>query len=190
MKITSAVFVRGARGENDILNDGIPQIAFIGRANAGKSSLINSFTGVKNLAITSSTPGRTQELNIFLINKKFYFIDLPGYGYAKATFDKWKEMNKLIYWYLIESPYEPKVVLIIDAEIGPTEDDMGVLKFLEEKGKDIVIVANKVDKIKKSQYLNQLKKIKEKMPGHKVFPYSSKEKLGIGELSAELLGRR
>lgn len=190
MKITSAVFVRGARGENDILNDGIPQIAFIGRANAGKSSLINSFTGVKNLAITSSTPGRTQELNIFLINKKFYFIDLPGYGYAKATFDKWKEMNKLIYWYLIESSYEPKIVLIVDAEIGPTEDDMGVLKYLEEKGKDIVIVANKVDKIKKSQYLNQLNKIRDKMPGHKVFPYSSKEKIGIGELSGELLGRR
>lgn len=182
--------MRGARGENDILDDGIPQIAFIGRANAGKSSLINSFTGVKDLALTSSTPGRTQELNIFLINKSTYFVDLPGYGYAKTTFDKWKKMNQVIYWYLFESPYEPKVVLIIDGEIGPTEDDMGVLKFLEERGKDIVIVANKVDKIKKSQYLNQLKKIREKMVGHKVFPYSSKEKLGIGELSAELLGRR
>ncbi len=69
--------------------------------------------------------------------------------------------RKVIYWYLFWSPYEPKVLLIIDGEIGPTEDDMGVLKFLEERGRDIVIVANKVDKIKKSQYVNQLKKIRE-----------------------------
>jgi len=182
--------MRGVRGNNDILDDGIPQIAFVGRSNVGKSSLINSFTGVKGLAVTSSTPGRTQELNVFLINKSVYFVDLPGYGFAKTTFENWQKVNKLIYWYLFNSVYNPRIVLIIDAEIGPTEDDLGVLKFMEERGKDIIVVANKVDKIKKSQYKNQLKKIREQVVGHKVFEYSSKMKIGIGELSHELFGRR
>jgi GTP-binding protein len=190
MKMTSAVFMRGIKGDNDILEDGVPQIAFIGRSNAGKSSLINSFTGVKGLARTSSTPGRTQELNVFMINKTHYFIDLPGYGFAKTTFEAWQKLNKMIYWYLFNSSHNPKVVLIIDAEIGPTPDDLGMLKFLEERSKDIVVVANKVDKIKKTQYQNQLKKITAQMPGHKVIPYSSKANVGVGELSHEILGRR
>ena len=182
--------MRGLVGDDEILHDGLPQIAFIGRSNAGKSSLINSFTGVSGLARTSSTPGRTQEINVFKINKNTYFVDLPGYGFTKTSIHKWKEINKLIYWYLFESLHNPKVVMIIDGEIGPTKDDLRVLKFLEEKGKDIVIVANKVDKIKKSQYLNQLKKLQNIFIGHKVFPYSSKTKIGIGELSDELFGRR
>ena len=190
MKITSALFMRGLTGDDEILKDGLLQIAFIGRSNAGKSSLINSLTGVVNLARTSSTPGRTQELNIFKINKNFYLVDLPGYGFAKTSIEKWREINKLIYWYLFESDYDPRVVMIIDGEIGPTIDDLRVLKFLEDTGKDIVIVANKVDKIKKSQYYNQIKKLQTKFIGHKVFPYSSKTKVGIGELSDELFGRR
>ena len=190
MKISSAVFKRGIRGPEDVLRDTLPQIAFIGRANAGKSSLINSFTGVGGLARTSSTPGRTQELNVFLINNNTYLIDFPGYGYAKTTFENWQNMNKLMHWYLFESDFNPRIVLIIDGEIGPTKDDLGVLSYLEDKGKDILVVANKVDKIKKSQYLNQMKKIQEQVVGHKVMPYSSKAKIGIGELSAELFGRR
>lgn len=190
MRITSTEFMRGLKGDDDIFYDEVPQIAFIGRSNAGKSSLINSLTGVKGLARTSSTPGRTQELNVFMINKSHYFIDLPGYGFAKTTFENWQKLNRLINWYLFESPHNPKVVLIVDAGVGPTKDDLGMLNFLEKNGKEIVVVANKVDKIKKSQYLNQLKKIGEEMIGHKVIPYSSKTKIGIGELSDELLGRR
>ncbi|MFA7285423.1 MAG: ribosome biogenesis GTP-binding protein YihA/YsxC [Candidatus Paceibacterota bacterium] len=190
MKIKSAVFLRGVKGSNDMLDDGVPQVAFIGRSNAGKSSLINSFTGVKNLARTSSTPGRTQELNIFKINNSVYFIDLPGYGFAKTSFEKWKSINKLLYWYLFDSHHDPIVVVIIDGEIGPTKDDLGMIRSLEEAGREIVVVANKVDKIKNSQYKNQLKKIEDMLYGHRVFPYSSKEKIGIGELSDYLLGRR
>lgn len=190
MKIKSAVFMRGVKGDNPMLDDGVPQVAFIGRSNAGKSSLINSFTGVADLARTSATPGRTQELNIFKINNSHYFIDLPGYGFAKTTFEAWQKLNKLIYWYLFQSGHDPKVVLIIDSNIGPTPDDLGMLKFLEENGREIVVVANKVDNIKSSQYLNQIKKIREQIVGHKVIPYSSKTKVGIGELSDEVLGRR
>lgn len=137
MKITSAVFRRGIKGDNPILEDRVPQIAFIGRSNAGKSSLINSLTGVKNLAISSKTPGRTQEINVFLINNTHYFLDLPGYGYTKTKVEIFEKLGKLIYWYLFNSGYNPKVVLLIDAEIGPTESDLEMLHELEKAGRDI-----------------------------------------------------
>ncbi|MCA9360473.1 ribosome biogenesis GTP-binding protein YsxC [Candidatus Kaiserbacteria bacterium] len=187
MKITSAVFKRGIVEDNEILKDGMSQIAFIGRSNAGKSSLLNSLTAKKNLAITSNTPGRTKEINIFLINGTHYFLDLPGYGYAKASGATLEKLSQLIYWYLFESNYSQKVVLIIDAFVGPTDDDLGMLRALEEAGKEIVVVANKVDKIKKSQYRNQLDKLKAQLVGHKLFPYSTKTKFGMPELLDELL---
>ncbi len=187
MKITSAVFIKGVMGDDAILEDGTPQIAFIGRSNAGKSSLINSLTGRTKLAITSSTPGRTKELNVFKINNTHYFIDLPGYGYAKTGGQALEKLNKLIVWYLLESKHTPKVVLLIDANVGPTVNDLETLKELESTGKDIVVVANKVDKIRKSYYLNHMKKLQEKVQGHKLLPYSSVTKVGIDQLQAELL---
>jgi GTP-binding protein len=187
MKITSAVFVKGVMGDDAILEDGTPQIAFIGRSNAGKSSLINSLTGKKNLAITSNTPGRTKEINVFKINNTHYFVDLPGYGYAKTGGKDLEKLNKLIVWYLLESKHQPKVVLLIDSFVGPTADDLATLKELERTGKDIVVVANKVDKIKKSHYLNHMKKLGQQIKGHKLFPYSSETKVGVEELTAELL---
>lgn len=187
MKITSARFLRGVKGDNGILENGIPQIAFIGRSNVGKSSLLNSLTGSKNLAITSKTPGRTQEINVFLINETHYFLDLPGYGFAKTETKIWEKLGKLIYWYLFDSKHNPRVVLLIDAEIGPTHSDLEMLRELEKAGKDIIVVLNKVDKIKKSQYLNQLKKLNQIFNGHKLFPFSSKTKVGIEDLTEELL---
>mgnify|MGYP001574893479 CR=1 FL=1 len=186
MKITSAVFKKGLKGEDSILDDGIPQVAFIGRSNAGKSSTINSLTKVKDLARTSAFPGRTQELNVFLINKRLYIVDLPGYGFARASLGSLQKLNKLIYWYLFDSRFDAKVVLIIDANVGPTADDLGMLKALEDNGKEIVIVANKIDKIKKSEYKKQMIMIADKMPGHKIIPYSSKTKIGMGDLSTEI----
>jgi len=187
MKITSAKFIRGILGDNKILDAHLPQVAFIGRSNAGKSSLLNSLTGVKNLAITSNTPGRTKEINVFLINSTHHFMDLPGYGFAKAEGKTLEKLGKLIFWYLFDSGYNPKVVLIVDAEIGPTASDLEMLRELENANKDIVIVLNKVDKIKKSQYQNQLKKLALQLHGHTLFPYSSKTKVGIKELTEELL---
>lgn len=181
--------MRGIKGDNDILEDGIRQIAFIGRSNAGKSSLINSLTNMKDLARTSHTPGRTQELNVFKINNDCYFVDLPGYGYAETSRTTFEKINKLVFWYLFDSKHNPRVVLIIDAEIGMTESDQGMLEALEKAGRDIVVVANKVDKVKKSHYNLQLKKIQEQFDGHKVIAYSSKTNIGKGELTEELLGR-
>lgn len=187
MKITTAKFVRGIMGSDEILEDGTPQIAFIGRSNSGKSSLLNSLTGVKELAITSSTPGRTKQLNIFSINETHYFVDLPGYGFAKTGAKTLEKLSKLIFWYFFDAEINQKVVLLIDSEVGPTKDDIAVLRELEKAGKDIVIVLNKVDKIRKSQYRNRLKELSGMFVGHKLFPYSSKAKIGIEELTDELL---
>ena len=187
MKIKSAVFMRGLKGDNEILNDGIPQVAFIGRSNVGKSSLINSLTGVKGLARTSSLPGLTQELNVFMINNSHYFVDLPGYGFAKIGRSRVDALQDLIAWYLFGSQHNPKVVLIIDAEVGPTKDDLATLKSLENSGREIVVVANKIDKVKKSVYQKQMKKIAELIGPHKIIAYSSKDKKGMGELSDEVL---
>jgi GTP-binding protein len=187
MKIVSAKFVRGLMGSDEILEDETPQIAFIGRSNSGKSSLLNSLTGVKELAITSSTAGRTKQLNVFLINNTHYFVDLPGYGFAKTNAQTLEKLSKLIFWYFFESGINQKVVLLIDSEVGPTKDDLKVLRELEKAGKDIVIVLNKVDKIRKSQYRNRLKELGQIFIGHKLFPFSSKSKIGIEELTDELL---
>ncbi len=186
MKITSAVFKKGLTGDDPILHDGLPQIAFVGRSNAGKSSLINTLTNMHALARTSSTPGRTQELNLFLVNKTHYFVDLPGYGYAKASSEAWGKLNHLISWYLLESGFDPKVILIIDAVVGLTDNDLGMLEYLKAEGREIVIVANKIDKVKNSELHKTLKKVESQVVGHKVIPFSSTAKIGVKELLAEI----
>lgn len=190
MKITKAEFKKGLKGGDPILEDGLPQIAFVGRSNVGKSSLINTLTSTKGLARASSFPGRTQEINVFLINNNLYFIDLPGYGFARGSNKMGDKINKLLYWYLFDSNCNPKVFLIIDAEVGPTKNDLEVLKMLEASGKQTVVVANKIDKIKKSSLQKQIKSIEAQMKGYCIIPFSSKTKTGIGELSVEIFGRR
>jgi len=187
MKITSAKFIKGIVGPDGLLENGTPQVAFIGRSNAGKSTLLNSLTNSKKLAIVSKTPGRTREINLFLINETHYFLDLPGYGYARAGAQTLEKLSELIFWYLLDVDYDQKVVLLIDSVVGPTANDLEVLHELEKAGRDIVIVLNKVDKIKKSQYRNQMKKLGDQLQGHKLFPYSSQTKVGIPELAEELL---
>ncbi len=188
MEIRSAKFIKGVVAPNEILEEDKLQIAFIGRSNVGKSSVINSLTKQKDLAKTSSFPGRTQQINIFLINKNYYFIDLPGYGFAMLSGKERKQLALLINWYLFESEYEQeKVVFIIDAHTGLTEQDLDMLRCLEDGQKDIVVVANKTDKIKKSDYDRQMKKIQEAVGGHKVIPYSSEKRTGVKELLNEIL---
>jgi GTP-binding protein len=176
------------KGDDQMLDDGVPQVAFIGRSNSGKSSLINTLVNQKDLARTSATPGRTQELNIFMINNAVYFVDLPGYGFARTNAETFKKINDLVYWYLFDSQHNPKVVLIIDAEVGMTKSDLGMLEALEDKGREVIVVANKVDKIKKSDYQKQIRKVAEQFTGHTVVPFSSVTKVGVGELQEELLG--
>ena len=189
MNITSAVFVKGVVEEDEILDNGIPQVAFIGRSNVGKSSVINTLANQGGLAKTSSFPGRTQQINIFLINKTVYLVDLPGYGFAKGSKDLQGKIQRLIYWYLLNSHYkQKKVVFIVDAAVGVTGTDFEMLHSLEQAGKNIVIVANKVDKIKSSQYKKQLQSIQNAVGTYKVIAYSAEKKIGVEELAKEILG--
>lgn len=186
--VRSAQFVKGAVGNDTIFENGIPQVAFIGRSNAGKSSVINALTNQKGLAITSSYPGRTQEMNIFFINKAVYFVDLPGYGFVRISPDVREKLQKMIDWYFFRSEYNQKyVVLIIDANIGPTDLDMDMLYKLEAAQKNIIIVANKIDKIKKSEYTKKLEDIQQRVGSHIIMPCSAEKKIGIGDLAAMLL---
>ncbi len=182
--------MKGVIGDDEALDDGKDHIALIGRSNVGKSSIINSLTKQKDLARTSSFPGRTQEVNLFLINKSFYLVDLPGYGYAKADEGGRDKLKKIIFWYLFNSHYQQKLVLlIIDAEIGLTANDKEILRGLEERNKNILIVANKVDKIKKSEYVKQMQSIQKTVGKYKVIPYSAEKKIGVTELTEELFKR-
>ncbi len=188
MKIESAQFIKSVLGSDGIFDNGIPQVAFIGRSNTGKSSVINSLVNQNNLAKTSSFPGRTQKINLFLINNSLYFVDLPGYGYVKVP-DKLKNSLKaMVNWYFFVSNYEQKkVVLIIDASVGPTRDDLDMLYSLEDYKKDVIVVANKTDKIKQSEYEKQFKIIKDLIGAHQIIPYSAKKKIGVKELLREIL---
>ncbi len=191
MNITSAKFVKGLVGPDEILTDGIAQIAFVGRSNVGKSSLINSLTGQKALAKTSSFPGHTQEVNVFKITasggKNVYFVDLPGYGFAKASKSVQEGLQQLIYWYLLGSNYAQKVVvLIVDANVGVTETDYQMLHSLKQKNKNVIVVANKMDKLKKSEVQKKLKEIQGAVGEFKVILYSSEKKIGLSELSREI----
>ena len=188
MNIKSAQFIKSIVGDDSLLQNGIPQIAFIGRSNVGKSSVINSLVNQKNLAKTSSFPGHTQQINLFLINKSFYLVDLPGYGHASVSKDQQGQIQGIVNWYFFNSDCEQKkVVVIIDAKIGPTKDDMRMLYNLEKHEKEVIVVANKVDKIKKPEYDKQLAEISEMVKPYKVIPYSAEKRFGINELSAEIL---
>jgi len=188
MNITQAQFVKGILGSDSALDNGRPQVAFVGRSNAGKSSLINSLTKQKSLARTSNTPGRTREINLFLINDNCYFLDLPGYGYAKASKSTQLELGTLIEEYLFVAEYDKqKIVIVIDAAVGPTEADLAMLADLEEHKKNILVVANKIDKVKKTAQKKQLEMIQEKIGNHPVVAYSSKENIGRKELLSEIM---
>jgi len=187
LQIVSARFLKGIVGPDDILESLIPQVAFVGRSNVGKSSVINSLTNQKDLAITSSFPGRTSQINLFLINNSVYLLDLPGYGFVRSSRKVRDRFFKLIDWYLFKSSYQQKVVVqIIDAYVGPTAADLEMLYTLEEFEKNIIIVANKIDKIKKSKYEEQLQSIKTLVGEHIVIPYSSHDKIGRNVLANEV----
>lgn len=150
MRITSAEFVRSVVSPDALPKDGLPEIAFVGRSNVGKSSLLNLLMQRK-LARTSATPGKTRELNFFLINRKFYFVDLPGYGYAKVEKSLQLEWKKLLEWYLEARPQLKLVLLIIDARHPQMENDKQMQEFLAFYGRRYALVRTKIDKLTKAE---------------------------------------
>ncbi|MCE9585255.1 ribosome biogenesis GTP-binding protein YihA/YsxC [Candidatus Nomurabacteria bacterium] len=188
MKINSVKFLKGIVEDDAILTDGVPQVAFIGRSNVGKSSLINALTH-STVSRTSSLPGSTQEINIFLVNSNLYFVDLPGYGYAQASGRGKEKIYDLIDSYLFNTNFDQKkVVFIVDASVGMTDKDIAMYQELVNQHKDFVIALSKIDKLNQSQYHNSIKEIKKTVGEHKLLPFSSKEKKGLKEIINEVLG--
>lgn len=159
MKITKANFYISVANSNNLINDGISQIAFVGRSNVGKSSLINCLTNNSKLCKTSSTPGRTRLVNYFKINDQFYFVDLPGYGYAKASGQEIVGWQSLIEPYLVNNPNLKLVCALVDSRIEPTENDKIMINFLNYYRIPFVVVATKCDKFAKSKVKPALNKL-------------------------------
>jgi len=151
MKITHAEFVKSALHAADFPRDGRPEIAFVGRSNVGKSSLLNSLLGRKGLAKTSGTPGKTQTLNFFSVNNKYYFVDLPGYGFAKVPTKIKNEWGKALTEYLETRPQLRLVVVLVDGRHAPSDLDLEMLGLLEDAGRPVLIVATKLDKLKQRE---------------------------------------
>ena len=169
----------------------LPEIAFAGRSNVGKSSLINSLLNRKNLARTSSSPGKTVTINFYEINEEFYLVDLPGYGYAKASLEARAKWGKMIEKYLRTRKQLRAVVLLVDIRHAPTKDDVMMFEWIRSSGLEMVIALTKLDKIKRSQKDKQIKLIKEALgigggkdaeKGIKIVPFSSETKAGREQL--------
>jgi len=145
--------------------------------------VINSLTGQRHLVGVSKHPGKTREANFFRINNSFYFVDFPGYGYAKRSIKERNKMIKRIFWYIEHSSVRPKaVILIIDVKVGLTDLDREMIEILQKNEHNIIIVANKIDKLRKIATEKNISAIKEKLPQILIFPYSAKTKKGKDKL--------
>lgn len=163
----------------------LPEIAFAGKSNVGKSSLINGLLNRKSLARTSAQPGKTQTINFYNVNKNLYFVDLPGYGYAKVSVEIRAKWGKMIERYLHGSPQLKKVFLLIDIRHVPSENDCMMYDWIVDNGYEPVIICTKQDKIKRSQVQKNLKLIREKLnlvPGTTMIPFSAQTKQGRDEI--------
>ncbi len=163
----------------------LPEIAFAGKSNVGKSSLINGLLNRKSLARTSAQPVKTQTINFYNVNKNLYFVDLPGYGYAKVSVEIRAKWGKMIERYLHGSPQLKKVFLLIDIRHVPSENDCMMYDWIVDNGYEPVIICTKLDKIKRSQVQKNLKLIREKLdlvPGTTMIPFSAQTKQGRDEI--------
>ena len=147
MKVESAEFILSAHGSGDFPRDGRPETAFVGRSNVGKSSLLNRLLSKKGLARISSTPGRTRAVNFFLVNRRYYFVDLPGYGYAKAGREDRRLWAEMVDGYIRQALPRAQVTLLIDGKVGATPLDVQAYQYLSAFGAPLVVAATKIDKV-------------------------------------------
>lgn len=188
MKIVSAEFIRGAETGKDYPPTHAPEIAFAGRSNVGKSSMINSLLSRKNLVRTSKTPGLTRKINFFLINNSFIFVDLPGYGYASVPMEVRRSWAPMVNTYLTQRDQLAGVVVIIDSRRDPTELDENLIKFLKFQGIPFVVAVSKADKIGRSQQVTLLEVLVKKWEIEtQVELFSSVTGLGRKELWSHII---
>ena len=182
MKVTSAEFLKSAFKEADWPKDSKPEIAFLGRSNVGKSSLINSLLSVRGLARTSSTPGRTQSLNFFDINKRFRFVDFPGFGYARVPREIKSSWGEMATSYLAKRRQLVLSIHIVDSRHEPTKQDLQLHEWLDQSDKSRLIVATKSDKLSNNELKKNLEHIARVLDVDSVMAYSAKSGRGREEL--------
>ena len=173
MKVTSAEFLTSAFDESGWPRNRKPEIAFLGRSNVGKSSFINSLLGVRGLARTSSTPGRTQSVNFFLINGKFRFVDLPGYGYARAPRDVKAKWSAAATDYLAKRDQLVLSIHVVDSRHEPTKQDLQLHEWLEHHQKPHTIVATKSDKLSNNELRQNIDRAKRAFKDDRIIVYSA-----------------
>ena len=189
LNLHNVEFVRSAVKTGDFPNDALPQIAFAGRSNVGKSSVINRLLQRKNFARVGEAPGKTTHINFFLVDQAMYLVDLPGYGYAKvpkAEKDRWA---RLIEQYFAAPDLITLGILIVDARHKPTANDVIMAEAFRNSGRPYVVVANKMDKLKKSEILPNLAAIRETLSLEEetpVIPFSAEKGQGRDELLARI----
>lgn len=160
MKVVSAEFVKSVIDLDELPKDGRVEIAFVGRSNVGKSTLLNRILGRKSLAKTSGTPGKTQTLNFFDVNRKVYFVDLPGYGFAKVPKSLQERWMKVMTGYLLERKPLKLVAVLLDSRHAPSSKDQDMLTLLDDVRVPVLIVATKIDKLKRGQRQQSLNTIR------------------------------
>lgn len=188
MRIKSAKFTKSATQPEHYPPGDRPEVAFLGRSNVGKSSLMNSLLGVRGLARTSSTPGRTQLINFFLINDAFYFVDLPGYGYARVPSEVKREWGPMVEKYLATRPNLVLSIVITDSRHEPTKLDLQMIEWLKAKKKPFVIVATKADKLSGNKLRASISR-GPAVQGIKLIAYSAVTGMGADRIWKEITAR-
>ena len=185
VNLHNAQFVLSAVSPKDFLDDGLPQVAFAGRSNVGKSSAINRLLNRKNFARVGAVPGKTVHINYFRIDDAFYLVDLPGYGHAQVSKGERDRWGKLMEDYFARPELLTLGVMIVDARHKPTADDRTMARWFRDTGRPLVVAANKLDKLKKSEIIPNLQLIRDTLElgeGDPVIPFSAEKGTGREEL--------
>ena len=190
VNLQKAEFVRSAAKAGDFPRDRLPQVAFAGRSNVGKSSVINRLLNRKNFARVGAAPGKTTHINYFLIDGAFYLVDLPGYGYAKVSQAERDRWGRLIESWFADNALMTLGIMVVDARHKPTADDCTMAEWFKQSGKPFLVVANKLDKLRKSEIEPNLARIRETLglpDDVKVIAFSAEKGEGRQELLSEIL---
>lgn len=185
MNIQNTEFVISAAKKADFPRDQLPQVVFAGRSNVGKSSVINCLLGRKNFARVGNSPGKTTHINYFRVDNQLYLVDLPGYGYAKVSLAERARWGRLIEQWFQDPSLMTLGIQIVDARHKPTADDCTMVECFKQSGKPFIVVANKLDKLKKSEIEPNLLRIRTTLQlddSVKVIPFSAEKKIGRREL--------
>ena len=192
MKIRSSEIEVSAIRKEQYPKEGLPEIALVGRSNVGKSSATNALLNRRNFARTSQTPGKTRTINFYKINNEFYFVDLPGYGYAKVSKSEKDKWGVIMERYLQDRDELCAIFLLVDIRHEPTNDDVMMYEWIKHFGYNCVVIATKADKISRGQYQKHISIIRKKLQlekDEKVIPLSSSKKTGVEDVWNEIIAQ-